>query len=137
MSFEARYEWSEEISWGDRLVERRNYERHSLDVTHPLRATIIMSGDSLLASSAHTTIELEGKPINISTGGVCLTLDYDATWEMLSSSKELLIHLHNGTEHIETRGRVTHVGGDRSILGIQFFRPLKNLSPLVQTDLPH
>lgn len=107
------------------------YQRHLLERDHSVRATIVMTGGSLLSVRNETAIELEGKLINISQGGLCLTLDYDANWDILSSSKELEIHLSNGDQRCSTVGRVTHYGTDRSILGIKFHKPLTDLDTLL------
>lgn len=118
-------------------MERRVFERYVLDKSHPLRATIVMSADSLVSKTNTTSIEMEGRPVNISRGGLCLTLDYDATWEVISSSKEVEIHLSNGDKGCSTRGKVTHLGTDRTVLGIQFYHPLIDLPELINPRLPH
>lgn len=110
----------------------------------PLKATLLLSGASLLKEEVSTSIEIQARPINLSRSGICLTLGVDADWVTISPKKKINLILEGGLEKKSLTGRVVHhdQGADsiqqRQVLGLEFIPPLDDLARfLVPHELQH
>ena len=115
---------------GGGVEERRRFLRHNVQDI-PLRAVLILTGGSLLNQDLSSVIEIDARPINMSQGGICLSLVFDATWNMISTSKELEISLQNGAKSYSLKGKIVRTVQKDRLLGLEFTSPLLETSSLI------
>ena len=110
------------------MMERRKFPR--LDVRNlPLKATLVLQGSSLLQKNSRNSVEIETRPINLSQGGVCLSMDFNVDWETLTLRKEVEVLLENGPERQPLFGKVVRLErGENHILSLEFASPLRNVT---------
>jgi hypothetical protein len=108
-------------------LERRKSSRQDVRGI-PLKATLVLSGGSLLKKDSHSAIEIDAHPINLSQTGVCLKLDLDASWVTISPTKEVDLFLERGEAREPLKGKVVHFLQGHKVLGLEFSTPLKDLS---------
>ncbi len=123
------------------FVERRRFPRQGVGGTS-IKATLLLPANSLLKEDFSSVVEIDAKPINISQGGICVSLGMDAVWLMTSSDhhskKELEIVLEHGGKSESLKSCVVRADADHNILGLEFQTPLQYLSPLlVPQEMDH
>lgn len=120
-----------QVSKETHFVERRRHPRQPIAGGSPLEAKVILSGGSLIQSSSPRSIEIGAKPIDVSQGGICLSLTLDVPWETLTPSKEVSLMLTLGQESwLLPATVVRHEKKDRT-LGLQFAEALPSLAPFL------
>lgn len=113
------------------MADRRKYLRQPLNPNGGLKARIVLTGESLLTSSKLQMIEIDAAPVNISQGGICISLPFDCPWEPIANKKEIEVILEKEAEERPMKGKVVHVEGGHQTLGVQFSSPLPDLSPFL------
>jgi hypothetical protein len=108
-------------------LERRKFSRQDVQGI-PLKATLVLSGGSLLRKDSHSAIEIDAQPINLSQAGICLRLGLDAAWVTFSHKKEVDLLLERGPERQPLKGKVVHYEEDHQVIGLEFIAPLSDLS---------
>lgn len=108
-------------------MERRKFSRQDVRGI-PLKATLVLSGGSLLKKDSHSAIEIDAHPINLSSHGICLRLGLNATWDTISPTKEVDLFLERGSQRQPLRGKVVHLEQDHRIIGLEFSSPFGDLS---------
>lgn len=108
-------------------MERRRFPRQDLR-GKPIQARLVLTGGSLLKKDASHSIEIDVRPINLSRGGVGLTLGVDATWDSIAPSREVTLLLEASGVRAPFRGRVVRYEGGSRLMGFEFDRPLKEIS---------
>ena len=94
----------------------------------PLKATLVLTGGSLLRENSPNSIEIDATPINLSRSGILLSLYLDVAWQTLKTNQEIDLHLEKGGDRQSMKGRVVHVEDDHRALGLEFIGPLKDIS---------
>ncbi len=112
-------------------MEKRRHLRQSIPGGSPLTAKLILSGGSLLELTALRTIEIGAKPLNISQGGICLTLLLDVPWETLAPKKEVSLLLSQGDQAWLLPAIVVRQGENHRTLGLRFADPLPTVAPFL------
>ena len=108
-------------------VERRRFPRRDLRGT-PIQARLVLTGNSLLKRDASHSIEIDARPVNLSRGGVGLTLEVDATWAAIAPEKEVSLLLEASGSRAPFRGKVVRYEGESRLMGLEFDRPLSEIS---------
>lgn len=106
-------------------MERRRFPRQDVRET-VLKATLVLTGGSLLDSNSFSTVEIEAHPIDLSRGGMCVTLGLDAHWTTISREKEIDLVLASGGECEPLKVRVVWLEKGDQILGLEFKAPLQD-----------
>ena len=115
-------------------MERRRFPRHDVSGL-PLKATLILTGESLLKRNSPHSVEISAHPNNLSQSGISLTLDLNAPWETLSSQTEIELCLERDLVNQPLKGKVVHLQkGDHQTLGLEFVAPLNDMTSFL---LPH
>ena len=112
-------------------MERRKYLRQELNSEGGLKARIVLTGESLLRKSQLQIIEIGAAPVNISQGGICISLPFSAPWEPIANQKEIELVLEKETEKRELKGKVVRAVGGHQTLGVEFSTPISDLSPFL------
>lgn len=119
-------------------MERRKFPRRDLKGS-PIRATVILTGGSLLKDDFPTSIEITTEALNISEGGVCLAAPFQTTWETLSPEKEVDLYLTKAEskdgakdgEGYAVKGTIRRVEKETELLGMEFKNPFTSHSLLI------
>jgi hypothetical protein len=102
----------------------------------PFKATLVLTGGSLLNKDSFRAMEIEIHPIDLSRGGMSLTLGLDSVWATFSPEREVDLYLDRGGEReSRLRARVVHVQAGDHVLGLEFVAPLEDASPFLQPQL--
>jgi hypothetical protein len=113
-------------------VERRKFPRQDVRGT-PLKATLVLSGGSLLNRNSFNAVEIETHPIDLSRGGMSLSLGLDTVWATFSPEREVDLHLDcGGDSGSHVRARVVRIEAGDQVLGLEFVSPLEDESPFLQ-----
>lgn len=113
------------------MVEKRRYPRQSFSEGSALSAKVILSGGSLLETASPRTIEIGTKPLNISQGGVCLSLLLDVPWETLTPSKQVSLLLTVSDQVWLLPAMVVRHERDHRTIALKFVDPLPSLIPFL------
>lgn len=113
------------------LVEKRRYPRQSFSKGSALSAKVILSGGSLLEATSPRTIEIGTKPLNISQGGICLSLFLDVPWETLTPSKQVSLLLTVSDQVWLLPAMVVRHERDHRTIALKFVDPLPSLIPFL------
>jgi hypothetical protein len=73
-------------------VERRKFPRQDVRGS-PLKATLVLTGGSLLNSATHNAVEIDAHPLDLSQGGIRLSLGLKAHWATFSPQREIDLFL--------------------------------------------
>ena len=111
-------------------MERRQYTRHTCAEDLGLHVYVILSGGSLVDEKSSHFVELEGKPTNVSHGGTCITFDFDPDLSSLEPNSEVDLVFCRGDTFQRKHAIVMHVHEGHKKLGLQFLRPLSDLSDI-------
>lgn len=111
-------------------MERRRFPRQDIRQL-PLKATIVISGESLLKEDTPRSVEIDAKPVNISQSGICLSLRFDGRWNTLLPDKEIELFLQRGRVKQSLKGKIVHILEGGQMLGLQFCHTLNNMDHLV------
>lgn len=114
-------------------MERRRFPRQDVRGT-PLKAMLILSGGSLLNKDSVNQVEIDAHAIDLSLGGVRLSLDFDAMWTTISPQKDVELFLERDGKMTPVKAKVVHVETEERQLGLEFIHPLDNMSGYL---LPH
>lgn len=102
----------------------------------PLKATLVLTGGSLLNKNSFNAVEIETQPIDLSRGGMSVFLELESVWATFSPEREVELHLDRGGEReSRIRARVVHVQPGEHILGLEFASPFEDVSPLFPSQL--
>jgi PilZ domain-containing protein len=116
-------------------VERRKFPRQDVRGT-PIRATLVLTGGSLLNKDSLNAVEIETHPIDLSRGGMSVLLGLDSVWATLSPEREVELHINRtGEPQSRIRARVVRVEAGDHVLGLEFEAPLETASPLLTLQL--
>ena len=104
----------------------------------PLKATVVLNGGSLLHSQACSDVEFDAHPIDLSQGGIRLSLGLQAHWATFSPQREIELFLVNDEGgRIPFRATVVRFLKDSQELSLQFQEPLGHISEFVQKASLH
>ena len=105
--------------------DRRKYPRQDVQDLS-LRATVILAGMSLLNQSLDNSVEITMKPVNVSRGGICLSMEIEATWDTMSLHKEVgfILEKAEGSQPSLLRGRVVRMDYEHQLMGLEFPHPV-------------
>ena len=112
-------------------MEKRRYVRHLLPNETSFVAKLLLSGGSLLETTTPRTIEIGAHPLNISQGGIGLTLVLEVPWETLTPQKQVTLLLSVGEQIWLLPATVTRHEKDHRTIGLEFKDPLKTLAPFL------
>lgn len=116
-------------------MERRKFPRRDVRGT-PLKATLVLTGGSLLNKNSFNAVEIETHPIDLSQGGMSLSLGLDSVWATFSPMREVELYLdRGGLRESRIRARVVHVQAGDHVLGLEFVSPLGEESPFLEAQL--
>ncbi|MBI3540811.1 MAG: PilZ domain-containing protein [Deltaproteobacteria bacterium] len=108
-------------------MERRKFPRHDVkDV--PLKAILILNGGSLLKADSPSAIEITTQAIDLSRGGISVALQFDAQWEILSTTRSMDLVIEKDGIQFPTRGHVVRRQARQNLLGLEFESPLRELT---------
>lgn len=114
-------------------MERRKFPRQDVRGA-PLKATLVLTGGSLLSNSAHS-VEIETYPINLSRGGMSVSLGFSAVWATISPDREVDLCLgRDGVAESRIRAKIVRVQPWDHVLGLEFASPLENASPFLEPE---
>ena len=113
------------------MVEKRRHRRQTFKEGSALVAKLILSGGSLIEKSSSTSIEIGATPLDISQGGIGLTLKLDVPWETLTPSKIVSLLLSSGPQSWLLEALVVRHERDHRTLGLQFVEPLSSIAPFL------
>jgi hypothetical protein len=102
-------------------VERRKFPRQNVRGTS-LKATLVLTGGSLLKTESYSAVEIDAHPIDLSEGGIRLFLD--AHWATFSPQKEVDLFLVNSDERKPVKATVVRYLEDVRELSLEFQDPL-------------
>ena len=106
-------------------MERRRFPRQDVRGT-ALRATLVLTGGSLLDNNSSRTVEIDAHPFDLSRGGMCVSLGLVAHWTTISREKEIDLVLASGGERKPLKARVVWLEKGDQILGLEFRTPLQD-----------
>lgn len=116
-------------------MERRKFPRQDVRGT-PLRATLVLTGGSLLNKDSFNAVEIETHPIDLSRGGMSVLLGLDSVWATFSPERHVELHLNQtGKPHSRISARVVRVEAGEQVLGLEFESPLEDASPFLKLQL--
>jgi len=115
-------------------VERRKFPRQDVRGT-PLKATLVLTGESLLKTESYSAVEIDAHPIDLSEGGIRLCLDLDAHWATFSPQKEIDLFLVSGEGRKPVKATVVRYLEDIHELGLEFQDPLDVSQYFLQPSL--
>ena len=122
---------SVQVSKETHFVEKRRYPRQLVSDRSPLEARLILSGGSLIQASSPRSIEIGARPLDLSQGGICLSLQLDVPWETLTPKKEVSLLLTLGEESWLLPATVVRHEKKARTLGLQFSQSLASLTPFL------
>lgn len=108
-------------------MEKRRFPRHDVQKV-PLKATLVLRGGSLLKADSPSAIEITTQPIDLSRGGISVSLQFDALWEALSTTKDLDLMMERDGHEIPIRSHVARHVREKNLLALEFETPLQELS---------
>jgi hypothetical protein len=120
-----------------RKSERRKFPRHDVTKTS-LKASLVLNGGSLLKNSQNS-VEIDTNPVDLSRGGMRLSLGLDAVWTTLAPAYEIDVSLGNNHENVR-KARVIHVLPKEHTVGLEFISPFEDVStvvPLANAPIVH
>ena len=106
-------------------MERRRFPRQDVRGT-VLKATLVLTGGSLLDGNSSSTIEIDTHPIDLGRGGMRVALGLVAHWTTLSREKEIGLVLANGKDSEPLQARVVRLEDGNQVLGLEFKTPLQD-----------
>jgi hypothetical protein len=116
-------------------VERRKFPRQDVRGT-PLRATLVLTGGSLLKKDSFNAVEIETHPLDLSRGGMSVAIGLDSVWATFSPERQVELHLNQyGEPHSRITARVVRVEAGDHVLGLEFEAPLEDASPFLHLQL--
>ena len=108
-------------------MERRRYTRYTISNRRGLSVSVLLSGGSLIETHTHHTLELEGRALDLSEGGMCLAFDFDPDLTSLEPDSEVEVVFHRAGREHSTWAKIVHVHEGHRKIGVEFNRPLKDL----------
>lgn len=111
-------------------MERRRFPRRNVSGL-ALKATIVISGESLLAERTPKFVEIDAKPVNISRSGICLSMNLGTPWDTFSPDKELDLFLQRGKTKQALKGKIVHILEGGHIIGLEFCHTLNDMDLLL------
>lgn len=118
-------------------MERRKFPRQDVRGS-TLRATLVLAGGSLLNSRSFSTVEIDAHPLDLSQGGMCVSLGLDAHWSTISREKEIDLFLGKGEEREPLKAKVVRLEKGDQVLGLEFKTPLHDMARfLLPAELLH
>lgn len=112
-------------------MEKRRFARQSISGGSALMAKVIMSGGSLLETTSPRSIEIGATPLDISRGGVCLSLKLDVPWETLTPHQPVSLLLTLGDQAWLLPAIVVRHEKNHRTIGFQFSEPLTTIAPFL------
>ncbi|OGP16152.1 MAG: hypothetical protein A2053_06140 [Deltaproteobacteria bacterium GWA2_50_8] len=111
-------------------MERRSYPRHLCSENPKLKVSVLLSGGSLIGLKSPHLVELEGRPLDVSRGGLSLSFDFDPDLSSLEPpSKVDLVLRYEGCKKT-ARAQIVHVHEGHRRMGLSFVQPLETLTDL-------
>jgi hypothetical protein len=112
-------------------VENRKFTRQLVTNGSDLSAKLILSGGSLLESTSPRTIEIGAPPLDISRGGIGLSLKLDVPWVTLTPKKRVSLLLSIGSQVWLLPATVVRHQSEEQTIALEFSNPLDTLSPFL------
>ncbi len=115
-----------------RKSDRRRFPRHDVSKTS-LKASLVLSGGSLLKKNSQNSVEIDTNPLDFSRGGMRLSLGLDAVWSTLAPAHEIDVSLGGNHETVR-KARVVHIMPKDHSVGLEFLKPFEDVSTVVAID---
>jgi len=116
-------------------VERRKFPRQDVRGT-PFKATLVLTGGSLLKKDSFNAMEIEIHPLDLSRGGMSFSLALDSVWATFAPEREFDLYLDRGGDReSRVRARVVRVQAGDHVLGLEFASPLEDASLFLTPQL--
>ncbi|MBI2066525.1 MAG: PilZ domain-containing protein [Deltaproteobacteria bacterium] len=112
-------------------MEKRRFPRQIVLQNSGLSAKLILAGGSLLESTSPRTIEIGAVPLDISRGGIGLTLKLDVPWVTLTPQKKVSLLLNVGSQVWLLPAIVVRHETESQTIALEFANPLESLSPFL------
>ncbi len=113
-------------------MERRRFPRRDVSGL-PLKATVVISGESLLEERTPKFVEIDAKPVNISRSGICLLINLGTPWNTFSPDKELDLFLQRGKTKQAFKGKIVHILEGGRMIGLEFCHTLNDMDSLLDS----
>lgn len=95
---------------------------------------LILSGGSLLNRNSISQVEIDAHAIDLSRGGVRLSLDFDALWATIAPERDVELYLEREGRMTPVHAKVVYVEREEHQLGLEFLKPLESMSGFL---VPH
>lgn len=118
-------------------MERRKFPRQDVRGI-PLKVTLVLIGGSLLNRASTSAVEIDAQPIDLSEGGIRLSLGLKAHWATFSPQKEIDLFLVSAKgRRMPLKATVIRFLEDVHELGLKFQDPEGNVSEFIQRASLH
>ncbi len=118
-------------------MERRKFPRQDVRGI-PFKAIVVLTGGSLLNKESHSAVEIDAHPIDLSQGGIRLSLGLKAHWATFTPQREVdLFLVSDEGRRMPFKATVVRFLKDVHELGLKFRDPVGDVSEFVQRASLH
>ena len=109
-------------------MERRQYKRKSLGEGQELRVSLFLNSKSLVYEGRTEDFEIEANAFDVSRGGLGIQLEFSADFIGFSPNNPVVVRVHKPGQDVLLPAQVSHFEPKRGRIGVQFHKPLADLS---------